>query len=455
MSNFSKFQKFSFISIFAILITGGSTNLSAISSEDNTDNIQINATGYITPDSFTTEMEVGTTFSLDRSITVQVEDIIKTTNIAPEKLDILFLADNTDSMGPAIENVQDNARTLLNSLSETYDDLQVGVARYYGDPQEKKYSYEDTGRRENFSKTYTYLNQTKTCINGQGDSYPCYKYHIDYQVGENQSSWTTFLKQKQYNKFGQSHTSSWVGNVKERVDGELGAANAYELQTEMASNLDHALDAINTWGTSAGGNWSEGNFFALHQAATDGASINGYSTGYNTNWRNDAKKIIVWFGDAQSHTNTVSQPEVIQALASKDISVVAIHTRSTAKSETHGLDGNSQASSIASESNGSFASVYSSELTDTMKSLIGNAAVETIRISPSINLSFSTLGDIDGLNVNYTCTDQLGCNNVKNGDTRNFRMDITPQIAGKFTFKTIENATGALADNTVSASHPD
>lgn len=458
MNNYLNYKKIAYISSFIFLISGFQTNLPASSSEDNNIEAQeVQATGYITPESYTKDMLGGQSISLDRTITVQVEDIIEITNTAPEKLDILFLADNTDSMGPAIQNVQENAQTLLNSLAETYEDVQVGVARYYGDPKEVKYSYEDTGKKTNFSRTYTYLNQTKTCISGQGDSYPCYKYKIDYKTGENSSSRTHFLNESQYKKYGKSYTRSWVGNIKERVEGELGADKAYELQTEIGNNLDNAIAAINNWDTSAGGDWKEGNFFGLHQAATNGASIDGYATGYNTNWRSDAKKIIVWFGDAKSHTNTVSQGQVIQALADNDISVVAIHTRSTAKSETHGLDADSQASSIASASNGAFASVYSSELADTMQSLIGNAAVETNTISPSIDLSFSTQGDVGELNVTYSCTDALGCDNVKDGDTRSFKMDITAtaDASGTYTFKTIENTTSAMADNTINIYYPD
>ena len=123
---------------------------------------------------------------------------------------------------------------------------------------------------------------------------------------------------------------------------------------------------------------------------------------------------------------------------------------------THGLNANSQASSIANDTSGAFASVYSSELADTMQSLIGTAAVETTTISPSIDLSFANQqGDIEGLNVTYVCIDVLGCDDVQNGDIRNIRMDITAESSGSYSFKTIENATGALADNTIDVHYPD
>jgi len=452
-TSFLNIQKIASASTFAVLMLGNLTSLPAISSENN-DNYTITATGYLTPESYVKNMALGQTLSLERSITVQVEDIIQTNNVAPEKLDILFLADNTDSMEAAIQNVQDNAQTLLNSLSTTYNNVQFGVARYYGDPQEKTYSQEDTGVQADFSKTFTFLSGPHDCVSGQGDPYTCYKYQVDYQEGDTQKSWTTNVDQSRYEQYGSSYTNSWTGTIKQTIVGELGAENAYELQTAMTANSDDAIAAINNWGTSAGGDWSEGNFFGLHQAATNGSAIDEYATGYNTNWRDDAKKIIVWFGDAQSHTNTVSQAQVMQALNEQDISVIAIHTRSTDKSETHGLDANSQASTIAASSKGEYASVYSSELADTMVNLIGTTAVQNT-ISPAINLSFDTQGDIEGLNVTYTCIDQLGCENVTDGETRRFQMDITADATGSYTFKTIENTTGALADNTIKVSYPD
>ena len=453
--NFLNLKKITYISAAAVLMAGSLTNLPAISSEDH----DINATGSLDPDYYLDEMGVGRTVSFDRTITVQIDEIIETTTAAPDKLDILFLADNTDSMGPAIQNVQDNAEALLNALTNTYDDLQVGVARYYGDPQEQIGTWEGTGEIVSYDYEYTYLNESDTCYGDQGESWICYKYDVkrtNVDTGKI-DNWTSLYNESTYLNYGQFHTSSSTFEASEYITSDLGADNAYQLQTAVdGGTLQDAIAAINDWSASSGNDWSEGNFFGLHQAATNGAAISGYSTGEHTNWRSDAKKIIVWFGDAQSHTNTVSQVEVIQALNDNDISVVAIHTESTDKSMTHGLNANSQASSIANDTSGAFASVYSSELADTMQSLIGTAAVETTTISPSIDLSFANQqGDIEGLNVTYVCIDVLGCDDVQNGDIRNIRMDITAESSGSYSFKTIENATGALADNTIDVHYPD
>ena len=442
------FNKITSIGLLSVLISFGfSSNFNIANSSE--EKAKIEATGVISPASFKTNAMLNQTITLERDITVSVKDLVETieTSTGPDKLDILFLADNTDSMGLAISNVQQNATALLNNLSQTYDDLQIGIARYYGDPQEKKYSYRDTGVEESYKMSFTYLDKSKECLNGQGLSYICYKYEVVYTEGDKTTEWTQFVNEKRFQKYGDSFTKTWQANIKEKVEGELGAQNAYQLQTPMSSNLELAKNSIGQWTTSSGGNWKEGNFFALHQAATGGADINGYSTGYNTNWRNDAKKVIVWFGDAQSHTNTVSSVETIEALKAQDISVIAIHTKSTAKSQTEGLDANSQGSSIANATDGAFADVYSSKLSETIETLIGTTVTKTITTSPGINLNFSSEGDTEGLNIVYTCIDELGCDDVKNGQTRKFSMTVMANDAKTYSFKTVENVTDAKADN--------
>lgn len=442
------FQKITSTCSFALLMLVG-FNLNHFSAHSS----EINASGNISPSQLKGNVPIGQTIKFDRSITVNVEDLVETitTSTAPEKLDILFLADNTDSMGDAIANVKANATSLLNSLDAQYEDLQVGVARYYGDPKEKTYTYENTGVQTDYSKTYTYLNESKTCISGQGEAYPCYKYQVDYTKGGVEQSWTSFQNEAKYQEYGNSFTKNWTGYIHEKIEGELGADNAYQLQSSVNSDLSVAIDSINQWETGSGNDWAEGNFFALHQAATSGSDINGYATGANTNWRSDAKKVIVWFGDAQSHTQTLAQTDAINALKGQDISVIAIHTKSTSKSETNGLDYSLQASSIASATEGAFADVYSSELSQTIETLIGQTITETITTSPGIDLNFVSQGDLTGLDVSYSCIDVLGCTNVKDGETRQFQMAVTANAdaSGPYNFQTVETSTNAQASNEI------
>ena len=99
-----------------------------------------------------------------------------------------------------------------------------------------------------------------------------------------------------------------------------------------------------------GGDWAEANFFALHQLATGGGrtdgkcidplypgatcSDKGYATGYDVGWRDDAGRIILWFGDACSWSTTVDTSEVNAALLANNVIVAGINTYS----ERRGID---------------------------------------------------------------------------------------------------------------------
>ncbi len=413
------------------------------------------ATGTLTPDSYSKTIEPEETVSVERTVTVNVDDIVETTITSkPQKLDVLFLADNTGSMGSAISNVQDNARSLLNELSADYDDVQVGVARYYGDPKEYGSAtetttvYVPTGNTVTYSTTGTYTGK----LYGRGRRTK-YEYEFVYKKdGTTINTWKAYYYGSTHSSWGGSYYSSWESPEYETIEKPVGEA-AYELQEGVdGGSVDDAIAAINNWSATGGGDWPEANFFALQQAATSGNDTDdGYYTNYDTNWRSDAKKIIVWFGDAQSHTSTVSQNQVIDALQDNDVSVIAIHATTTSYSLTNGINKNSQASTIASETDGEFASVYSSEVAETMASLIGEVAVETTTTTDgTVDLEFSSTGDTDDLNITYTCTDPLGCTAVKDGESRTFEMNVTGTKTGTYDFKTlVVDVPGAVADNTI------
>ncbi len=390
MFNLINFKKLTTASMLAVLMAATFA-----------ENGKTEPTGTLDFTSYEVDMDLTQTTTLDRTVTVNIDEVVETitTTVPASKLDVLFLADNTGSMGSAIQNVQENARSLLQTLSETYSDLQVGVARYYGDPSEYGWC----------------------------------------------SRWSWSWSRRR-----------WIC-----LKTTNPATRAYELQESVdGGSIDDAIAAINGWRASGGGDWPEANFFALHQAATSGAPVNeagDYATGYNTGWRSDAKKLIVWFGDARSQTNTVTQDQAIQALNNNDITVVAIHTTTTTTSFTQGLDYNLQASSIASQTSGNYASVYSSEVASTMLNLIGTAATITTTetVYPTIDLAFVSEGDTSGLDVTYTCIDPQGCNDVSHGDSRLFRMTITGNAMGIYDFDTVvvdadfTPINGAVADNLV------
>jgi hypothetical protein len=65
----------------------------------------------------------------------------------------------------------------------------------------------------------------------------------------------------------------------------------YDHQVSPTTDQTSLVNAINTWSAGGGGDGSEGQFYALHQLSTDPI----------VNWRPDAKRIVVWFGDSPGH----------------------------------------------------------------------------------------------------------------------------------------------------------
>lgn len=67
--------------------------------------------------------------------------------------------------------------------------------------------------------------------------------------------------------------------------------NPFTLQQPITDDETAIIDAINDWTAQAGGDVAESQFYAMHRLVVDPA----------VNWRPDAKRIIVWFGDSPAH----------------------------------------------------------------------------------------------------------------------------------------------------------
>lgn len=89
----------------------------------------------IEPASINVNMVPGQTLTLERIVTLDAS------GPAASRVDVVFLADNTGSMGGVINTVRSNAQTILDAISGgdprfTGIDVQFGVASYNGDPRE-------------------------------------------------------------------------------------------------------------------------------------------------------------------------------------------------------------------------------------------------------------------------------------------------------------------------------
>ncbi len=164
---------------------------------------------------------------------------------------------------------------------------------------------------------------------------------------------------------------------------------AYRVNQQLTKNKSKVVKAMGAWAPCSspggcGGDWEEANLFALHQIATEGGPTDGkgYSDpttgakGTNTDkgvgvcsgsvktgkvdlwygvaveddpikvgsmwdldsearkkacdhalgWRDEAGRVVVWFGDAPSHNSTVTREEAINALNARGIVVAGINT---------------------------------------------------------------------------------------------------------------------------------
>lgn len=407
--------------------------------------------GTISPNNLSINDGANKEIIRERTVTIELEDLVETiettTTVPPDKVDILFLSDNTGSMGNAISNVKTNAQSLLSQLSANYNDVQFGVARYYGAPKEYSYfnnsvpgdTYQKLVGTVPASDTYTKTYEFKRTGYGFGRTW--YKHDIvtrdsDGNVVSYYEDW--WRPENRDGEVIDTWTSSWTENVYEETPVEM---TSYELQEPLGATNSEAIAAIQNWEASGGIDWQEANFFALHQAATSGTATNlGWETGYDTNWRDDAMKIIVWFGDAPSHTSDTTEAETITALNNNDIYLVAINVGS--------LNSNHQASNLAigdsRQEIGAYSISNSSEVASTMQTLIGSAVsnytvTTTTTISPTVNIDFRTSDDTpvpSELSVSYSCIDPLGCENVADGESRLFNMTITGDYPGSYDFKT-------------------
>ncbi|MFD8737449.1 hypothetical protein ACFV06_21360 [Streptomyces sp. NPDC059618] len=123
------------------------------------------------------------------------------------------------------------------------------------------------------------------------------------------------------------HADLWfgVGNYRDVVDGDRLFTNQVPLTNDTAATKR----GIEAWDVGGGGNTPEGQLYALDQLAQPPGSSIG--------WREDSKRIIVWFGDAPGNdpirstdnplvTYDITEDSVIRKLQWEQIFVLAIST---------------------------------------------------------------------------------------------------------------------------------
>ncbi|MFH8249082.1 hypothetical protein ACH3VR_01780 [Microbacterium sp. B2969] len=118
-----------------------------------------------------------------------------------------------------------------------------------------------------------------------------------------------------------------VGNYRDfPVDGGLHNSYAFAHQVSPTTNHVTVDAAISAWSANEGSDLPEGQLFAMHRLATDAA----------IGWRTDARRILVWFGDAPGHdpiptalsglAAAITEATATADLTGAKITVVAVST---------------------------------------------------------------------------------------------------------------------------------
>jgi hypothetical protein len=117
-----------------------------------------------------------------------------------------------------------------------------------------------------------------------------------------------------------------VGNYRDFPIGEGFSSYAFAHQLAPTNDLVQVNAAVSTWAADEGQDTPEGQLWALNELSTSPA----------IGWRSDARRILVWFGDAPGHDPVcaaisgagadVTEASATAALQAADITVVAIST---------------------------------------------------------------------------------------------------------------------------------
>ncbi len=203
----------------------------------------------------------------------------------------------------------------------------------------------------------------------------------------------------------------------------------YKEDAPLAAGTAGVTAGINSWAALYGGDTPEAGFDALKDVAE------------LTSWTTGSQRLIVWFGDAPSHTESTTMAGAISALNAEGIKVLAFNNTSGGG----GLDGSygtdfNQASTIAAATGGSLLNNFLS-LTGTDFVNAINAAISSA--TSTLDLNFGTSYGGGGLSFEFVCTDPLGCDGVGGGESRMFDLNITALAEGTYDFSVFASGVDA------------
>lgn len=212
----------------------------------------------------------------------------------------------------------------------------------------------------------------------------------------------------------------------------IGPAGAYQTIQGLTTNTAAVQTGINAWFASGGGDTPEGNYFGLKQVAD------------TTAWRPDAQRLIVWFGDAESHTETTTKAQAISALQAANAKIIAFNNLGAGS----GIDGRygpepagtRQASDIIAATGGSLTNNF---VGTSNAAFIAAVTAQITAAASFVDLAFGSSFIGSGLGLTFTCTDVLGCNHVGGGESRTFDLTIKGLTAGVYDFSVFAQGIAA------------
>ena len=205
----------------------------------------------------------------------------------------------------------------------------------------------------------------------------------------------------------------------------VAPGTAYTELSPLAASPAAAQAGINMWFASGGGDLPEANFYALEQVAN------------TADWRVGSQRIVVWFGDAYSHTATTSQAGAIAALQGADATVIAFNSLGA----NSGIDQFGQASAIVAGTGGTLHNNFNALTGDDFVNAV-NSAISTATSSLDLVFGHTFIGT--GLSLALSCTDPLGCDDVEGGESRTFQLQITANEPGTYDFTVFASGVDAV-----------
>ena len=177
----------------------------------------------------------------------------------------------------------------------------------------------------------------------------------------------------------------------------IAPSSAYQTLQPLTTNSALVQTGINGWVASGGGDYPEGNYYGLQQVAN------------TTAWRPDAQRLIVWFGNGPSHTETTTKAQAISALQGANAKVIAFNNTGAGG----GIDGiygsepagTKQASDIVAAVGGSLTNNF---LSATSAQFIAAVTAQITAAASFVDLAFGSSFGGGGLELTFTCTDVSG-----------------------------------------------